>query len=70
MTQDELEFATSCIGSVAEAIGVPEEKAYAMLRDSGILSDYIVRCYDVLHTFSREYFTADIVSLMKERGLV
>lgn len=70
MTNDQLEFCTFCIGCVADALGLPEEEAYARLRDSGILADYIVRGYDVLHTFDRIYITDDIVSLMIERNVV
>ena len=31
---------------------------------------YIVPCYDVLHTFSREYIVEDLVDLMNKKGVL
>lgn len=41
-----------------------------MLKDSDILGSYIVPSYEVLHTYSPEYIADDLVSLMKERGVI
>ena len=35
-----------------------------------ILKEYIVPSYDVLHTFSKEYLIEDLVSYMKEKGVL
>ena len=43
---------------------------YRLLRDSGILMEYIVPGYDVLHTFGKDYLVEDIVSYMKEKGVL
>ena len=59
MTLDQLEFSTYCIGNVADALGIDDREAYNRLRKSGILLDYIVKHYDVLHTYSRRYITDD-----------
>jgi hypothetical protein len=32
--------------------------------------DYIVGCYDVLHTFGRLYLVEDITSLMRKKGVL
>jgi hypothetical protein len=42
-----------------------QAEVYRRLKSSGILMDYIVACYDVLHTFGRLYLVDDITSLMK-----
>jgi hypothetical protein len=47
-----------------------QAEVYRRLKDSGILMDYIVACYDVLHTFSREYIVEDIIDLMHKRGVL
>jgi hypothetical protein len=47
-----------------------EAEAYRRLKESGILMDYIVPCYDILHTFSREYIVEDLISLMRKRGVL
>lgn len=70
MTFEQLEFSTYCIGNVSSKMGIPQQKAYSLLRSSGILYDYIVKCYDILHTYSRESIVEDIVSLLKERQIV
>jgi hypothetical protein len=70
MTENQLDFATFCIGNVALSLGIPQSKTYKMLKDSGILSDYIIRQYPTLHTFSRQYITNDITSLMRKKGLL
>ena len=42
----------------------------AMSSIRGIISDYIVPCYDVLHTFSREYIVEDLIDLMNKKGVL
>lgn len=57
-----------CVGNVADALKMSAGKVYRLLKDSGILMEYIVPGYDVLHTFSKDYLVEDIVSYMKEKG--
>lgn len=68
MNSNQVEFSTYCIGNVASALNMNQTEVYHRLKSSGILMDYIVGCYDVLHTFGRMYLTEDITSLMKEKG--
>ena len=35
--------------------------------DYGILDDYIIRCYDVLHTQGKEYLVEDITEFVREK---
>ncbi|MCD8208032.1 MAG: DUF3791 domain-containing protein [Bacteroidales bacterium] len=49
---------------------MPRNNVYAMLKQSGILYDYIVPCYDVLHTFGSDYIVEDITDYMKKKGLI
>ena len=70
MTMTELEFSTSCIGNVADELHISQSEVYRMLKDSGILSDYIVKYYDVLHTYGRKYMTNELISLLKERKML
>ena len=67
MSFDQLDFTTFCIGNIASKLVLPENEVYRRLKMSGIL-DYVIKGYDVLHTFSREYLVNDLVSLMKEKG--
>lgn len=43
-------------------------KVYKMLRSTDILNGYIIPCYDVLHTFGKEYIMDDLINLLKKRG--
>ena len=54
------------IGSIES----PATEVYDSLKNNGLLRDYIVELYDVLHTQSREYIVEDIIRAMKERGIL
>ena len=41
---------------------------YKKLNAAGIIKDYLVGAYDVLHTFSLEYVAEDVIALMKKKG--
>jgi hypothetical protein len=67
---DELEFAVFCIENVALSLGVKADKVYsALTKDSDILHQYIVPEYEVLHTQGKDYIVADIIEIMKKRGV-
>lgn len=67
-TARELEFAVFCIENVAAALGKPPEYVYdALAGEYGILHQYIVPSYDVLHTQGKEYIVNDIIEVIKER---
>lgn len=69
MDNNILEFATYCIGGLALRLGLTRKEVYQRLRSSGILYDYIVPSYDVLHTFGSRYLIDDLVDYMKEKGV-
>ena len=67
----ELEFAVFCIENVAAALGkTSRDVKRALSGDSGILRQYIVPSYDVLHTQGKDYIINDIREEMAERGVV
>ena len=70
MNFDQLNFTVFCVGGISDALKMNAGKVYRLLRDSGILKEYIVPSYDVLHTFSKEYLIEDLVSYMKEKGVL
>ncbi|MBP6889950.1 MAG: DUF3791 domain-containing protein [Veillonella sp.] len=68
---DVLEFVIFCIEYVATELGVHPEDVYKALTEaSDILYSYIVPCYDVLHTQSKDYIVEDILHVMEEKGIV
>lgn len=70
MNFEQLNFTIFCVNNVADALKMNAGKVYHLLKDSGILMDYIVPSYDVLHTFSKDYLVEDIVLYMKEKGVL
>ena len=50
---NEIEFAIFCIENVAAKLNKDTVVTYDMLKTAGILDEYILPCYDVLHTRGR-----------------
>ena len=70
MSVDQLDFVTFCIGNLSIRLNMPQKVVYLKLKDSGILDDYIVKGYDVLHTFGKEYLMNDLIDYMQEKGVL
>lgn len=65
-----IEFAIFCVEAVAEKIGKKPEIVFdAFTKESRLLYEYIIPCYDVLHTQGKDYIVEDILSVMKEKGV-
>ena len=70
MDKKTLEFVTFCISKLSILLKLPQEEIYSRLEKSGILYDYIIPSYDVLHTFSERYLMSDLIEYMKEKGVL
>lgn len=70
MNKETLEFVTYCISKLAHSLQLSQRDVYRCLVKSGILYDYIVPSYDVLHTFSSRYLVDDLVGYMREKGVI
>ena len=70
MNSETLDFVIFCVSSVAERMKMSARDVYRKMSESGIISNYIIPCYDVLHTFSKQYITDNLISVMKEKGVV
>ena len=55
---------------MSNPISPTKRKQYRRLKNSGILYDYIVPSYDVLHTFSSRYLMEDLTDYMREKGVL
>lgn len=66
-------FVSSCIESVAERLGCKASEVYLRMERVGLIQDYIIPCYDTIHTESRENVTADIIETLeyweKQKGV-
>ena len=65
----ELEFSVFIINKLSDYLKKPVSDIYKILKESNILEDYIIECYDVLHTLGSEYLMEDITDVIKERGI-
>ena len=65
-----LDFVVFCITKLSVLLKLPQQDIYDRLKDSGILHDYIVPSYDVLHTFSLRYLMEDLTDYMYEKGVL
>ncbi|MBD5260239.1 MAG: DUF3791 domain-containing protein [Bacteroides sp.] len=70
MNKEILEFVTYCISKLAQTLNLPQSDVYDRLKRSGILYDYIVPSYDVLHTFGSRYLMDDLTDYMREKGVL
>lgn len=70
MDKEKLEFVTYCISKLAHSLNMTQSEVYVRLKDSGILYDYIVPSYDVLHTFGSRYLMDDLTDYMREKGVI
>lgn len=68
MSCNNIDFVTYCIGNLSRRLGMSASEVYRRLKQSGILFGYIIPCYDVLHTFGKEYLMEDLIEYMKEKG--
>lgn len=70
MGKEELGFTIYCVGILAERLGITERKAFHLLQNGNMIDDYIVPCFDVLHTFSKDYITDDLVSMLRKKEVL
>ena len=69
INKKELRFVIYMIHSLAEKWKMPHSKVYKILNSTGILDNYIIKCYDVLHTQGKEYLVEDITDYVREKGI-
>jgi len=70
MTPDQSFFAVFCVEAVSDKLEVTGDKVYRMLtEESDILDNYIIPCYDSLHTQGKDYIVNELIELMKKRGV-
>lgn len=68
MNSSNLTFIVYVIHQLADTWGQPPAKVYDTLTRTGVMKDYLIPYYDVLHTLGREYLVDDISGMVLERG--
>lgn len=71
MNEKILEFSIFCVESLAERLNIDAKKIYKILRvDTDILDNYIIPCYEPLHSQSKAYIVDDLIQIMKVKGVL
>lgn len=65
----ELNFSIFMLYSLADKWKMSTAKVYKILNSTGILDNYIIKCYDILHTQGKEYLVEDITDYVREKGV-
>lgn len=65
-----MEFVTYCISKLGQVLNLSKQEIYLRLKISGILDDYLIPSYDVLHTFGSRYLVEDLTDYMREKGVL
>lgn len=68
LSKKQIVFAVWIIHSLAVHWHVTPSKIYHILNDTEILDDYVIGCYDTLHTLGKEYLIEDISEFVAERS--
>lgn len=57
-------FASSCIEWAADALGCDYLEIFNRMDKVGLIDNYIIKCYDVLHLESRQNITEDVIQTL------
>ncbi|APM40180.1 DUF3791 domain-containing protein [Clostridium kluyveri] len=68
MDEKKLEFTIFCIESLAEKLGISSKEVYKMIKNTNTLDNYIIPCYEPLHSQSKKYIVEDLIEVLRERG--
>lgn len=68
MDEKVLQFSIFCIESLAEILEMDTKNVYKLIKKTNILNDYIIPCYEPLHSQSKHYIVEDLIEVLRERG--
>lgn len=69
LEKKELTFVVFILHALGQHWNMTTPEVYKILNTTGILDDYIIKCYDVLHTLGKEYLVEDITEFAREKGI-
>ncbi|GHV85304.1 hypothetical protein AGMMS50230_09120 [Spirochaetia bacterium] len=67
--EKEMDFCVFLIHKLAESWGKSTPETYKIISDSNILDEYIIPCFDTLHTLGAEYLVEDVTEFVHEKGV-
>ncbi len=57
-------FVATCIETTARFLNVSYKEVYYRMKNVGIIENYILKNFEILHTQSREYIAEDLVECL------
>jgi hypothetical protein len=57
-------FASSCVEAAARECHVSTTEMYRRMKQVGLVEGFILKCYEGLHTQSREHVTEDVLGAL------
>lgn len=69
LEKKELTFVVFVLHALGQHWNMTTPEVYEILNTTGILDDYIIKCYDVLHTLGKEYLVEYITEFVREKGI-
>ena len=57
-------FVSSCVESAARAENISSSEMYRRMKQVGLIEDFIIKCYEGLHTQSRQHVTEDVLGAL------
>ena len=69
LKKKELTFVVFILYALGQHWNMTTPEVYDILNSTGILDDYIIKFYDVLHTLGKEYLVEDITEFVREKGI-
>lgn len=69
LEKKKLTFVVFILHALGQHWNMTTPEVYDILNSTGILDDFIIKCYDVLHTLGKEYLVEDITEFVREKGI-
>lgn len=69
LEKKKLTFVVFILHALGQHWNMTTPEVYDILNSTGILDDYIIKFYDVLHTLGKEYLVEDITEFVREKGI-
>ena len=63
-TEQLMIFVSSCVESAARAEKVSSSEMYKRMKRVGLIDGFIIKCYEGLHTQSRQHVTEDVLGAL------
>lgn len=63
-TEQLMIFVSSCVESAARAENVSTSEMYKRMKRVGLIESFIIKCYEGLHTQSRQHVTEDVLGAL------